>query len=59
MLIVERTSNGQTIITFKRDWHPSRMSKSYTPPRPRYHISKDAWDIQTGLLNNPIVRKQS
>jgi hypothetical protein len=59
MLIVERTSNGQTVVVIKKDWHPDRISRSYTPPRPRYPISKDAWNIQTGLLNNPILRKQS
>jgi hypothetical protein len=59
MLIIERNSNGKTIVVMKKDWHPDRISKSYTPPRPRYHLSKDAWNIQTGLLENPIVRKQS
>jgi hypothetical protein len=51
MLITERTSDGRTIVRFHKDWHPNRISKSYTPPRPRYHLSKDAWDIQTALLN--------
>jgi len=59
MLITERTSDGRTIVRFHKDWHPNRISKSYTPPRPRYPISRDAWNIQTGLLDNPIVRKQS
>lgn len=59
MLVIERNSNGKTIVVMKKDWHPDRISRSYTPPRPRYPISKDAWNIQTGLLNNPIVRKQS
>jgi hypothetical protein len=31
MLIVEKTSNGRTIITVKRDWHPGRISLAYTP----------------------------
>jgi hypothetical protein len=50
MLVIERTSNGKTIVAFKRDWHIGRISKSYTPPRPRYHLSKDAWNIQTAFL---------
>jgi hypothetical protein len=54
MLIVERTSNGQTIITFKRDWHPNRISKAYQRPLPNLVQSKDAWTIQSALL-----RKQS
>ena len=51
MLVLERTSNGKTIVTLKKDWHPDRISKSYTPPRPRYHLSQDAWNLQTGLLD--------
>jgi len=54
MLITERTSDGRTIVRLHKDWHPDRISKSYTPPRPRYPISKDAWNIQTAFL-----RKQS
>jgi len=54
MLITERTSDGRTIVRLHKDWHPDRISKSYTPPRPRYHLSKDAWNIQTAFL-----RKQS
>ena len=59
MLITERTSDGRTIVRLHKDWHPDRISKSYTPPRPRFHLSKDEWNIQTGLLLHPIVRKQS
>jgi hypothetical protein len=59
MLIIEQTSNGRTMVTLKKDWHPNRISKAYLPPPPRYPISKDAWNIQSGLLNNPILRKQS
>ena len=57
MLIVERTSNGQTIVVVKKDWHPNRISKAYQPPLQNYVQSKDAWNIQSGLLNKP--RKQS
>ena len=31
MLIVEKTSNGRTIVTVKRDWHPGRISLGYVP----------------------------
>ena len=31
MLIVERTSNGRTIVTVKRDWHQGRISLAYIP----------------------------
>jgi len=31
MLIIEKTSNGRTIVTVKRDWHPGRISLAYVP----------------------------
>jgi hypothetical protein len=57
MLIVERTSNGQTIVVVKKDWHPNRISKAYQPPMQNNVQSHDAWRLQTGLLNK--LRKQS
>ena len=57
MLIVERTSNGQTIVVVKKDWHPNRISKAYQRPLPNYVQSVDAWKLQTGLLTK--LRKQS
>jgi len=57
MLIVERTSNGQTIVTLKRDWHPNRISRAYQRPLQNYVESKDAWNLQTGLLNNQPRKK--
>ena len=57
MLIVERTSNGQTIVVVKKDWHPNRISKAYQRPLPNYVQSVDAWNLQTGLLNK--LRKPS
>lgn len=58
MLIVERTSNGQTIVTLKRDWHPNRIGKAYQRPMQNNMQSKDAWTIQSALLNKQ-PRKQS
>lgn len=57
MLIVERTSNGQSIVVIKKDWHPNRISKAYQPPLPNHVQSADAWNLQTGLLNK--LRKPS
>ena len=57
MLIVERTSNGQTIVVIKKDWHPNRIGKAYQRPLPNHVQSADAWNLQTGLLNK--LRKQS
>jgi hypothetical protein len=54
MLIVERTSNGQTIVVVKKDWHPNRIGKAYQRPMQNNVQSKDAWIIQSALL-----RKQS
>jgi hypothetical protein len=54
MLVIERTSNGKTIVTFKRDWHIGRIGKAYQRPLPNHVQSKDAWNIQTAFL-----RKQS
>ena len=31
MLVLERTSNGRTIVTIKRDWHPGRLGIAYIP----------------------------
>lgn len=56
MLIVERTSNGQSIVVVKKDWHPNRIGKAYQRPLQNNMQSKDAWDLQTGLLNK--LRKQ-
>ena len=58
MLVVERTSNGQTIVVMKKDWHPNRISKAYQRPLPNHVQSNDAWNLQTALLNKQ-QRKQS
>jgi hypothetical protein len=57
MLIVERTSNGQTIVVIKKDWHPNRIGKAYQRPLPNHVQSNDAWNLQTALLNK--LRKPS
>jgi hypothetical protein len=31
MLVVEKTSNGRTIVVIKRDWHPGRIGRAYMP----------------------------
>ena len=51
MLIVERTSNGQSIVVIKKDWHPNRIGKGYIRPLPNHVQSLDAWNLQTALLN--------
>jgi hypothetical protein len=58
MLIVERTSNGQSIVVIKKDWHPNRIGKAYQRPMQNNMQSRDAWNLQTAYLNNQ-PRKQS
>ncbi len=31
MLIIEKTSNGRTIVTLKPTWHPGRIGLAYVP----------------------------
>jgi hypothetical protein len=57
MLITERTSDGRTIVRLHKDWHPNRISRAYQRPLPNYVQSKDAWNLQTGLLNNQPRKK--
>ena len=56
MLIVEKTSNGRTIVRLHKDWHPNRISKGYQAPLKNY-MTDSSIRIQTGLLNH--ARKQS
>lgn len=48
MLIIEYNSNGKHIVKLRKDWHPGRIGRSYTPPR--QPMSADACKIQTLLL---------
>ncbi len=48
MLIIEYNSNGKHIVKLRKDWHPGRIGRSYTPPR--QPMSVDAYKIQTLLL---------
>jgi len=55
MLIVEKTSNGRTIVRLHKDWHPNRIGKGYQSP-PKNYMTDSSIRIQTGLLNH--ARKQ-
>jgi hypothetical protein len=55
MLIVERTSNGRTTVTFKRDWHPGRLSSGYTPPKRNYVDGSSMERVQRALLKQPVA----
>ena len=56
MLIVEKISNGRTIVRLHKDWHPNRISKGYQTPLKNY-MTDSSIRIQTGLLNH--ARKPS
>ena len=56
MLIVEKQSNGRTIVVLKKDWHPNRISKGYQPPLKDY-MTDSSIRVQTALLKH--ARKQS
>ena len=51
MLVTEYTSDGRTIVRLRKDWHPDRISKAYIPPMKNHVLSRDAYRIQTALLN--------
>jgi hypothetical protein len=51
MLVLERTSNGQTIVTVKRDWHPSRISLAHVPKVRRMDQQEVRWQS--------VLRKQA
>lgn len=48
MLIIERNSNGSTVVKIKKDWNPSRIGRAYTPPQDP--LTRDAYRLQTALL---------
>jgi hypothetical protein len=49
MLIVEKTSNGRTMVRLHKDWHPNRISKGYQPPLKNY-MTDSSIRLQTGLF---------
>lgn len=55
MLIIEHTSNGRTMVTFKKDWHPGRLGSQYTPPRKNYVEGRSMERVQSALLNKPLA----
>jgi hypothetical protein len=56
MLIIEQQSNGQRVVKIKKDWHPGRMSSTYTPPRKNYVDGMHMERVQRALLNRPMGR---
>jgi hypothetical protein len=57
MLVIEQLNNGQRIIKIKRDWHPNRIGKAYTPNK-NYVDSISMERVQSALLRKqPTVLK--
>lgn len=51
MLVVERNSDGRTIVRLHKDWHPGRIScdyKAYAPQK----LSVDAEKIQARYIDD-------
>jgi len=55
MLIIETTSNGRTMVTLKKDWHPGRMGAQYKPPLRNYVEGVSAERVQRALLKKPVA----
>ena len=47
MLVVERTSDGRTVVRLHKDWHPGRISLGYIPPMRVYEQSNLELMLQT------------
>ena len=55
MLIIEQQANGKNIVKIKKEWHPNRVGKAYTPNR-NYVDSRDMEKLQGALLaRRPII----
>lgn len=60
MLVIEQFSNGQRMVVFKKDWHPSMLSKGYVPKRKNYVEGQHMERLQRALLaTQPNSRKQN
>jgi hypothetical protein len=51
MLVTTKTSNGRTIVTLHKDWHPGRIGAN-VQPKQRNYMSHDALRIQRALLRS-------
>lgn len=50
MLVVERTSNGRTVVRLHKDWNPGRISLGWTPPPKNYEQSNLELMLQNQYL---------
>ena len=54
MLVIEYNVNGRNIVRLRKDWHPGRIGRAYTPPLKNNVESRDAYRIQSALLKRKI-----
>lgn len=59
MLVTEYTTDGRTIVRFRKDWNPTRISKGYVAPLKNYVVSEDACKLQRALLTYPITHRKA
>ena len=52
MLVIEKTSNGRTIVVLKRDWYAGNMGRAYNPNK-NYVDSGFMERVQGALLAKP------
>ena len=53
MLIIEKTSNGRTIVTLKKTWHPGRLGIAYVPKVRSMDTNEIKW--QSALLKKSPI----
>lgn len=54
MLIIEQQANGKNIVKIKKDWHPNRIGKAYTPNK-NFVDSREMERLQGALLRKRPV----
>lgn len=59
MLIIEKNSNGRTMVTLKKDWWPGRISSGWLPPQRNYMTTEEDYHTQHSLLRNRKVTEAS
>lgn len=56
MLVIERSKNGRSVVTFKKDWNIGRLSAQYyANPKQKYHwLDTDACKMQTLIRDKQL-----
>ena len=59
MLIIEKNSNGRTMVTLKKDWWPGRISAGWLPPQRNYMTSDEDYSAQKAMLKRATMTNNS